>query len=185
MSAQAWHRPGSSLCMPWVVTEAAKALQMLGAEQPVSCVTRTLQGCVVSTVLTSDALHRQLPPPSSSCYHSNVWELQSWTKTPLNYLKWSNSTASALTALLSLQMDILYLAVANVSIWALIFSWGAASILVSAGGQTATAGEPPGINPPLASPEPLESAEGSHSPWRASGRGLLAGNSFSSGLECV
>lgn len=124
MSAQAWHRPASSLCMPWVVTEAAKALQMLGAEQPVSCVTRTLQGCMVSTVLTSDALHRQLPPPSSSCYHSNVWELQSWTKTPLNYLKWSNSTASALTALLSLQMDILYLAVANVSIWALIFFMG-------------------------------------------------------------
>lgn len=73
--------------MPWVVTEAPKALQMLGAEQPVSCVTQTLQDCVVSIVLTSDASHRQLPPPSSSCYHSNVWELQSWTKTPLNYLK--------------------------------------------------------------------------------------------------
>lgn len=75
----------------------------------------------MSIVLTSDASRRRLPPSSSSCYHSNVWELQSWTKTPLNYLKWSNSTASALTGLLSLQMDILYLAVANVSIWALIF----------------------------------------------------------------
>lgn len=124
MSAQAWQQPGTklSLCVPWVVTEATQSPVNAGCRADGGFVWHgPLRDCIVSIVLTSDASRRRPPPSSSSCYHSNVWELQSWTKTPLNYLKWSNSTASALTGLLSLQMDILYLALSNVSIWALIF----------------------------------------------------------------
>lgn len=145
MPAQALHPP------PRLSQGPPEALRMLGSKQPVAFrvawPSRGPRG--EHYVSTSDASHRQLPPSSSSCYHSNVWELQSWTKTPLNSLKWSNSTAPALTGLLSLQMDILYLATSNVSIWALIFHGEQLLFWCSAAsGQTAAAGEPSRRNPP-------------------------------------
>lgn len=143
---------GSSFVSPSRLSQGPpEALRMLGSKQlvafRVAWPSRGPRG--ERYVSTSDASHRQLPPSSSSCYHSNVWELQSWTKTPLNSLKWSNSTAPALTGLLSLQMDILYLATSNVSIWALIFHGEQLLFWCSAAsGQTAAAGEPSRRNPP-------------------------------------
>lgn len=120
--------------------------------------------------MTCDASQRQLPPSSSSCYYSNVWELQSWTKTPLNSLKWSNKTAPALAALLSLQMDILYLATSNVSIWALIFHGEQLLYLALENGQAKTV--PRGNRRRKNLPgQPSHTA--SQPGWRGGSRGML------------
>lgn len=104
-----------------------KGPRMLGAKQPVAfCAAWCPRGPHVKSGL-ADAWCGQLPPSSSSCYQSNARQRQSWTKTPLNYLKRSNSSAPALAGLLSLQMDVLYLATSNVSIRGRDFSRGAAS----------------------------------------------------------